>query len=434
MVKAQRRMLAACRAARVKAVLPVGYQIQMGRAWNSRHPDDVRRDAKGQPLDIYGGGVSASLYAPAYRRDIETYYRWVDAEFVRPYADVLLMLNLADEPIGGDYSSSAEAEFRRRYGLSFADVGDDPQRQRLLGEFQSRYVVEYAAFSAGLWREIHPDLPVTMSFDGAQARMAFTLPDVEALFRDTPSNFVVTFDAYPRDGLPNVALSDADLTGLFLLARSVGLYSVRYHKPVWLWAAANRWGLSQASSDPGTVSDAVANGLYLALLVRQGGGDLRGIAYWNYNVKEQGLYNDTHPTAYDVETMFSKVSAGLPTLRRLMAAPAQRPGVLVLVPPAVAYQRIGAAQEAVRLEGQPFPRLAILAKDNVNAAVVDSLRSWRLATASLTGHGLTWWCAGGSCTWRSRGWRRSLRMRGARCWPAFGRRCSAWRPPSPATG
>ncbi len=99
---------------------------------------------------------------------------------------------------------------------------------------------------------------------------------MEALFRDTPSNFVVTFDAYPRDGLPNVALSDGDLNGLFLLARSVGLYSARYHKPVWLWAAANRWGLSQASSDPGTVSDAVANGLYLALLVRQGGGDLRG--------------------------------------------------------------------------------------------------------------------------------------------------------------
>ena len=378
MVEAQHRLLAACRAAGVKAVLPVGYQIQMGAAWNSRHPDSLRLDAKGQPLDIFGGGVSASFYAPAYRRDIEAYYRWIDAEFVRPYAGVLLMLNLADEPIGGDYSSSAEAEFRRRYGFDFAGVGDDPQRRRLLGEFQSRYVVEYAAFSAGLWRDIHPDLPVTMSFDGAQARLAFTLPDVEALFRDTPSNFVVTFDAYPRDGLPNVALSDGDLNGLFLLARSVGLYSARYSKPVWLWAAANRWGLSQAGPDPGTVSDAVANGLYLALLVRQGGGDLRGIVYWNYNVKEQGLYNDTHPTAYDVETMFARVSATLPTLRRLMAAPARRPAVLVLAPSAVAYQQIGAAQESVRLEGQPFPRLAILANENVNAAVVDSLRGWSL--------------------------------------------------------
>lgn len=378
-VEAQHRMLAACRAVGVKAVLPIGYQIQMGRLWNESHPGDLRRDADGNPLDIYGGGVSASFYAPSYRRDIETYYRWIHAEFAEPYADVLLMLNLADEPIGGDYSTHAESEFRHRYGFGFDEVGTDPARQRLLGEFQSRYVVEYAAFSAELWAEIHPGLPVTMSFDGAQARQTFTLPDVEALFRDTPPNFVVTFDAYPRDGLPNVPLSDQDLVSLFLLARSAGLYSARYGKPVWLWAAANSWGLSQASSDPGTVSDAVANGIYLALLVRQGGGDLQGIAYWNYNVKEQGLYNDDHDTAYDVETMFSQVSAVLPTLRRLMASPPSRPEVLILSPPVRSQEEIGARRAAVILEVQPYRRLAILAKEGVNAAVVGSLDGRSLA-------------------------------------------------------
>lgn len=376
MVEAQLRMLDACRAAGVPAVLPVGYQIQMGRRWNDEHPNDLRRDAEGRPLDIYGGGVSASFYAPAYRSDIEAYYRWLDAEFVRPYADVILMLNLADEPLGGDYSAHAEAEFRRRHGFGFHQVGEDPARQRLLGEFQSRYVVEYAIYSAGLWQTLHPGLPVTMSFDGAQARQTLTLPDVEALFRDTPANFVVTFDAYPRDGLPHVALSDANLVGLFLLARSLGLYSARYDKPVWLWAAANSWGLSQASPDPGTISDAVANGLYLALLVRQGGGDLQGIAYWNYNVKEQGLYNDSHETAYDVETMFAQVSAALPTLRRLMAAPTSSPRVLVLAPPARAYEAIGAERASVLLEVHPLRRLAMLAKAGVNAAVVASLADW----------------------------------------------------------
>jgi hypothetical protein len=379
MVEAQHRMLAACRASGVKAVLPVGYQIQMGRVWNQHHPDDMRRDARGQPLDIYGGGVSASFYAPSYRRDIEAYYRWVNAQFAEPYADVLLMLNLADEPIGGDYSTHAEAEFRRRYGFGFDEVGSDPARQRLLGEFQSRYVVEYAIYSAGLWEEIHPGLPMTMSFDGAQARQTFTLPDVEALFRDTPSNFVVTFDAYPHDGLPSVPLSDQNLVGLFLLVRSAGLYSARYDRPVWLWAAANSWGLSQASPAPGAVSDAVANGIYLALLVRQGGGDLQGIAYWNYNVREQGLYNDTHDTAYDVETMFAQVSAALPMLRRLMASPPSRPEVLILSPPARSYEPIGAERAAVILEVQPYQRLAILAKEGVNAAVVSSLDGWSLA-------------------------------------------------------
>jgi hypothetical protein len=377
-VEAQHRMLVACRKTGVQAVLPVGYQIQMGLAWNESHPGDLRRDAAGQLLDIYGGGVSASFYAPSYRRDIETYYRWVEAEFVRPYADVLLMLNLADEPIGGDYSAHAEAAFRQMYGFGFEQVGDDPERQRLLGEFQSRYVVEYAIYSAALWEKIHPGLPVTISFDGAQARQTFSMPDVEALFRDTPSNFVVTFDAYPRDGLPNIPLSDQDLVGLFLLARSGGLYSARYGKPVWLWAAANSWGLSQASADPGSVSDAVANGIALALLVRQGGGELQGIAYWNYNVREQGLYNDTHDTAYDTETMFERVSAVLPTLRRLMRSTPSRPEVLILSPPARSHEQIGAARASVLLEVQPYRRLAILAKEGVNTAVVSTLEGWGL--------------------------------------------------------
>ena len=102
---------------------------------------------------------------------------WIEAEFVGPYADVILMLNLADEPIGGDYSAPAEAVFRQQHGFGFDEVGDDPRRQRLLGEFQSRYVVEYAVYSAGLWQEIQPGLPVTMSFDGAQARQTLTMPD-----------------------------------------------------------------------------------------------------------------------------------------------------------------------------------------------------------------------------------------------------------------
>ncbi|MCL7451941.1 MAG: hypothetical protein M8467_02710 [Anaerolineae bacterium] len=386
-IAAQHRMLAACRRVGIRAVLPVGYQIQMGQRWNEAHPGHLRLDAQGRPLDIYGGGVSASFYSPLYRRDIEAYYRWLDAEFVVPYRDVILMLNLADEPLGGDYSAQAEAAFRAQTGFGFEQAGDDPSRQRLVGRFQSRYVVEYAIYSARLWASIRPGLPVTMSFDGAQARQTWTMPDVEALFRDTPSNFVVTFDAYPRDGLPHVALSDGDLAGLYLLGRSLGLYSARYDRPLWLWAAANSWGLSQASPDPGTVSDAVANGLYLALLVRQAAGDagpgaashLQGIVYWNYNVKEQGLYNDTHSTAYDVETMFARVSEALPRLRQLMGAPPAHPDVLILAPPARAHQEIGAQRAAVLLEVQPYQRLAILAKEGLDAAVVSSLEGWSLA-------------------------------------------------------
>ena len=372
-VQAQHRMLRACRTAGVQAVLPVGYQIQMGQVWNARHPDALRRDAAGSPLDIYGGGVSASFYAPSYRREIEAYYRWVESEFVTPYADVLLMLNLADEPIGGDYSAHAEAEFRRRTDFGFADVGESPERQQLLGAFQSQYIVEYATFGARLWQTIHPGLLVTMSFDGGQARKAFALPDVEALFRDTPSNLVITLDAYPHDGLPEVPVSDADLTGLFLLVRSLGAYSAHYGKPVWLWAAANSWGLSQPSPDPGTISDAVANGLVLALLLRQGGGDLQGIVYWNYNVKEQGLYDNTSQTTYSPDAMFRSVSEVLPTLRRLMEARPGGPDVLIFAPSAWVHQQIGAVHEAVRLEGYPYGQLTLLAQAGARSAIVGEL-------------------------------------------------------------
>jgi len=375
-VRAQHRILAACRAAGIPAVLPVGYQIQMGRAWNAIHPDALRRSATGEMLDIYGGGVSASFHAPSYRQAIETFYRWVETEFVVPYSDTLLMLNLADEPIGGDYSAHAEAEFRRRTGFGFADVGDSLERQQLLGAFQSNYVVEYAAFSASLWQEIHPGLTVTMSFDGGQARRALALPDAEALFRDTPSNFAVTFDAYPHDGLPTEPASNEDITGLFLLARSLGAYSARYGKPVWLWAAANSWGLSQPSPDPGTISDALANGISLAMLVRQAGGDLRGIVYWNYNVKQQGLYNNTGPTVYGAGEMFSQVSEALPTLRRLMQSQPGRPNVVLLAPDDLAHQQIGVLREAVRAEAYPLGQLTLLAQSGANVVVVGDLDGW----------------------------------------------------------
>ena len=262
--------------------------------------------------------------------------------------------------------------------VGFEEVGDIPDRQRALGEFQSRYVVEYASYSAQLWLGLNPSLPVTMSFDGGQARSSMAMPDVEALFRDTPPNFVVTLDAYPHDGLPDMPMSDKDLVELSLLVQSLGLYSARYGRPLWLWAAANSWGLSQASPDPGTISDALVNGLSLARWARRTGGSVQGIVYWNYNVKEQGLYNDTHVTAYEPEAMFGQVSAILPQLRKLMLEPAASPSVLVLSPPSMTHRQIGATREAVRLEVQPYHRLQILAKQGVRVAIVSALDGWSL--------------------------------------------------------
>jgi hypothetical protein len=68
----------------------------------------------------------------------------------------------------------------------------------------------------------------------------------------------------------------------------------------------------------------------------------------------------------------------LPTLRHLMTSPSSSPEALILSPPARSYEQIGAQRQAVILEVQPYRRLAILAKEGLNTAVVSSLQGWSL--------------------------------------------------------
>lgn len=382
-VQAQERMLRAVRAQGLKAVLPIGYQSQMGSFWDAAHPDSLRLESRGG-VNYTTAVSNASFYSPDYRRDIRRYYEWVNARFVRPFRDVIVMLNLADEPSGGDFSPWADEAFRRETGYGFAEVGTDPERVLRLGEFQSRYIVEYAIWSAQQWAELAPDLAVTMSFEGATLRVHMQLPHLESLFSRTPANFVPTFDAYPRDGPYDMPIDDAELVRLFHLVRTAAHYSARYQKPFWLWSTGNSWGLAQASAQPANVADAVANAYYLALLARQMGGWLQGIAVWNYNVVGQGLYNDTHQTSYDPDVMFARVSETFPRLRQIMASPPGQARVLVLAPDRAAWRQLGADRQVdpFRFHFYDLHRLIALARNNVPAAVVGSLAGEDLSRIS----------------------------------------------------
>lgn len=368
MIEAQHRMLRAARAVGLPVVLPIGYQIQMGQAWNDRHPAELRRYRTGEPLNIYGGGVSASPYSAQYRADIRLYYEWVRSEFVIPYRDVILMLNLADEPQGGDYSPVAEAEFQARHGARFAGA-----RPALVGLFQDRVIVDYAIWSAAQWQELAPGLPVTMSFCGAQGRWSYHLPDIEALFRDTPENFVVTFDAYLHDDLPFNPLTEAEVGALALFARTVGYYSARYQREVWLWPAGNRWGLAGDGPNPGGVSDALANGYLLALALRSTGGRLRGLTIWNYNVQHQGLFGDPDPAPYDRDLLFQEVSAAFAHWQTLMATAPERTRLLALLPAGAVQARLGLTGEVVRSSPLNFGQLLPLARADIPLAIVGAL-------------------------------------------------------------
>lgn len=390
MVGAQYRMLGVCRQEGIKVILPIGYQIQMGEQWNVQHPNDLRTDYYGNPLNI--GGQSTSFYSPAYQADIRTYYQWVNANFIQPYEDIILMINLADEPQGADYSSHADAVFTSRYGYSFGDVDSDSQRWRELGEFQANYIVEYATWSANVWQEIEPEIMTTMSFCGMLARYGYYMPYIEPLFRDTPSNFAITFDAYPRDGYYTDPITEGDLTSLFILIRSLGRYSKTYDKPVWLWSTANSWGLGQDSPDQADIADAAANILYLVQLTTQTGGQLQGINYWNYNVKGQGLYNDyTNPIVYDPDEMFERVSVAGVSAREIMVADPSPISVLIFAPSSYPYELIGQTKSWLQLSrlardmptfrrlvsqsilNYKFPQMNALARNNVNSIVATHL-------------------------------------------------------------
>jgi len=382
MIEAQHRMLRAARAIGLPAVFPIGYQIHMGRDWRDVHPKEMRHDAAGQWLDIFNGGVSASPYSTAYRADIRRYYEWVRAEFVTPYRDVILMLNLADEPLGGDYSAPAEREFTRRTGQTFA--GADPLP---LGAFQDRVIVDYAVWSAEQWLGLAPDVPVTMSFCGAQGRWSYHMPNVEALFRETPRNFVPTFDAYLHDYLPWEPLTEAEVGSLALFARTLGYYSQRYDREFWLWSAGNRWGLAGYDSpNPGGVSDAVANGYLLTLAVRSTSGQLRGLAVWNYNVKDQGLYGDADPAPYDREALFEHVSGSFAEWRRLMAAPGGQARALLLLTDRAVHTYLGETRNAVFDSPIHFDSLLPFTRQDTPAAVVSALPALAMRSNAVERH------------------------------------------------
>lgn len=359
MLDAQVRFLEVCRDLGMPIVFPIGYQIQMGRWWEIRHPEHLRRDRHGKVLDW--GGVSASIYSPRYQEDISRYYRWVAETLIEPFKDIVLMVNLADEPFGGDYSSHAEAEFRKRHGFGFDDVGEYPENQRLLGEFQSDVIVDYARWSADAWHQVCPEIPSTMSFCGFHGREENFMPTVVNLFRKTPPYFEITFDLYPRDGPFDHPITVPDIQSLWFFLTQLGCLSRRYRKPLWLWPTGNSWGTGQESRDPGQVSDAVANMVYGVDRMAASGGIVKGLAIWNFNCNNQGLFDDPHPTAYDPEVMFQRLSEGFravaPVMRQTLQP--QPPGgnrLGVYAPPEPGFLRVGRSRALVARLGQPETR------------------------------------------------------------------------------
>ncbi|MCC7162593.1 MAG: hypothetical protein IT331_08870 [Anaerolineae bacterium] len=344
MADAIKRALDAARAAGLEVVLPIGYQIQMGSAWNETHPNELRRKADSEPLELYDSGYTASPYSAQYRRDISRYYEWIQTEWLSRYDDVIVMLSLADEPMGGDYSDAARDEFRRRYGLDMDRLARADRWK--LGEFQAGVIADYATWSANEWRRINPNILTTMSFHGGEtARRVWGLPEIETLFEKTPGNFVVSFDAYLHDDLPSKAATTDEAAQLKLFLTTIGAYSRLYQKQIALWGGVNAWGLAQESASPLELSDAVTNLLLLRDLPARMGANLWGIFAWNYNVKQQGLLNYDHPTTYDPLAIEIAVNRTFSRLRNRQTAPTA-PDIALVPAPRTLYDALATTRAA----------------------------------------------------------------------------------------
>lgn len=377
-VESQKRFLDICLKKNIPVVFPIGYQIQMGEIWNKNHPKDVRTDFKRIPLDV--GHVSASIYSEQYWKDIKIYYEWIRDEWVIPYKKIMLLINLADEPFGGDYSQCAEEAFRKHTGLSFEQAANGSvEQQRLLGIFQSDYVVQYAKMSAELWEKICPGIPSTMSFCGHHGRDENTLPSVPELFRNTPKSFYPTFDVYPRDGTCAHPVTENDVAPLLIFLRQMAYLSSVYNKPYWLWTTGNSWGLAQAcEGDKANISDCLANQFYAASTSLESNSHLQGIAVWNYNIRNQGLYDDPNPIIYNPDKLFEKVTGFLKVIRELLESPEKKD---FFVPPKAAIylsrqysdKVIGKSKQVVNVRSYNFEALKSLAKKGINIIEDNSL-------------------------------------------------------------
>jgi hypothetical protein len=288
-------------------VLGIGYQIMMGDEWNAAHLSDLRRNARGDLLKHWGSVFTASPYSETYRRDIGEYYGWVNQTFVTPYPNVVA-LNLADEPMGSDFSPHAMAAFAARYGRSF-EAAPDAER----GEFLAGVVSDYAAWSANAWKALNPDVRTMMTFH-IQRDTPF-LPDVERIFAQTPDTFVFSADTHLDDGPVDRVITPEVVTLLYGMTRTLGWLSRVYKKPLMLWTSANAWGLKKT----GGTREALLNLDIVHDTPKQVGGLLGMLMIWGWNIRYQGVYDDAGNFPADKESMIATVSQAVAARREQLS-------------------------------------------------------------------------------------------------------------------
>ena len=320
----------AAREVGLDVVLGIGYQIMMGDEWNDAHPEELRRDRDGELLMHWGSVFTASPYSEVYRRDIREYYAWINQTFVLPNPHIVA-LNLADEPMGTDFSSHAMAASRARYGVSYAQATATDR-----GEFLGGIIAVYAACSANHWEWLNHDVRTMMTFH--VQRDAPFLPDVERIFAQTPPTFIFSEDTHLDDGPMDRKITTENTRLLYGMCRTFGWLSHVYSKPLMLWTGANAWGLKTN----GGMAEARLNIDIVHDATKQAGGRIGMLMAWGWNIRHQGVYDDEGNFLADKETMIAGVSQLLAERReRLSVVSGGRPDRVYYLPAARLQPAIG---------------------------------------------------------------------------------------------
>lgn len=311
-------------------VLPVGYQIKMGKDWNNKNPEHLRVDKNGNKMNHWSSGETASPYSPKYLSDIREYYEWVNQNFISKYPNIVA-INLGDEPMGSDFSEWAKDEFAKRYNIDF-----DSSAAEKRGEFLSEVLADHAANMSNMWREINPEVWTMMTFH-IQREQPW-LPNMESLFRKTPSNFVVSADTHLHDDLPTKPLTDSEVEHLYGLVRTLSYLSKVYDKRLMLWTSANVWGLT----NKGGIEDAERNFDIVKQATEQGGGKVAMVMAWGWNIKDQGVYRCYGQCLFDTEDMLTVLSSKMGTIRDNLSTQSNNsPDKVVYLPSSVLNTKIG---------------------------------------------------------------------------------------------
>lgn len=296
----------AAREADLQVVLPIDYQMQLGRWWSQNHPDDLALGPDGLPLNSYGDAI-ASPYSDTFRRDKRAYYEWVEARLLSVYPHIAA-LNLGDEPSGCDYSAHAIAEFERRYGLPW-EAASSWER----GGFQAGVVTDYAIWSAWQWYVIRPDMRTLFTLHIERSQPFF--PCYERIFQQTPSTFIVSADTHLHDAPAWVPLTEQDRNLLHNLCRQLGVWSWTTGKDIMPWHSVNHWGLNS-----GGIAEALDNHAIVIDETMNAGGRIAKTLAWGWNIRWQGLFRDEGRLSHvDKEAMLSVISEAMRESRGMLS-------------------------------------------------------------------------------------------------------------------